>query len=64
MSDYASHSPSPEADLLEFLVLTVFADLVRATFNKLGLALAAADSDLAGDVLTLELMMKALGTGK
>ena len=34
-------------------LLVVLADLVRAYFNKLGLALAAAGSDLAGDVLDL-----------
>ena len=48
---------SPEANRLEVLVLAVFADLVRAYFNKLGLALAAAGSDLAGEVLPFELIL-------
>ena len=47
---------------LDVLVLEVWADLVRAYFNRLGLALAPDTSDLEGeDLLRFELIFSETG---
>ena len=47
--------PAATVSVREARVLADLADLVRADLYKLGLALAAEGSDLAGDVLPLDL---------